>query len=126
MRTPVRRLVLDAIFWQMPQHFDAKQAKDVKATIEWRITGRGDGGVDTYQVTVAHGGCHARRGAVDPSPRLTISLDAAEFLRLATGNSNPMQAYLKGRIKLAGDIMVAAKLLQLFRIPSARSQRAAA
>ena len=125
MRTPVRRLVLDAIFWQLPQHFDRTHSSGVSATIEWRITGRSDGGVDTYQVTVADGSCRARRGAGDPSPRVTISLDAAEFLRLATGNSDPMQAYFKGRIKLAGDIMVAAKLLQLFRIPSARSPRTA-
>jgi hypothetical protein len=32
-----------------------------------------------------------------------------------------MQAYFKGQIKLAGDIMVAAKLAALFRIPGAPS-----
>ena len=118
MRTPVRRPVLDAIFWQMPQHFDGKQASGVEATIEWRITGRADGGVDSYHVTIADGRCRARRGSNDATPQLTITIDAAEFLRLATGNSDPMQGYFKGRVKLSGDIMLAAKLQQLFRIPS--------
>jgi putative sterol carrier protein len=118
MRTPVRRAVLDAIFWQMPKHFDRRQAAGVEATIEWRITGRADGVVDTYQVTIADGQCRAKRGSELASPQVKITVDAAEFLRLATGNSDPMQGYFKGRIKLAGDLMLAAKLLQLFRIPS--------
>jgi hypothetical protein len=34
-----------------------------------------------------------------------------------SGNLDPMQAYFKGRIQLAGDIMVAAKMAQMFRMP---------
>jgi putative sterol carrier protein len=124
MRTPVRRPLLDAIFWQMPQHFDGTQAAGVDATVEWRITGRADGGVDVYQVTIADGRCRARRGSKLSSPRVTITVDAAEFLNLATGNSDPMQGYFKGRVKLAGDVMLAAKLQQLFRIPSGRAPSA--
>ena len=44
-------------------------------------------------------------------------MDAVEFLKLASGNLDPMQAYFKGRIELAGDIMVAAKLAQMFKMP---------
>jgi hypothetical protein len=40
-----------------------------------------------------------------------------EFLRLISGNSDPMAAYFKGRIQLAGDIMVAAQLAQIFKMP---------
>jgi len=40
-----------------------------------------------------------------------------EFLRLISGNSDPMAAYFKGRIQLAGDIMVAAQLAQMFKMP---------
>jgi putative sterol carrier protein len=48
---------------------------------------------------------------------VTITAEAAEFVRLATGNSDPMNAYFRGRIQLAGDIMFAAKLQSLFRVP---------
>jgi putative sterol carrier protein len=50
-------------------------------------------------------------------PKLTITVDGAEFLRLATGNSDPVKAYFTGRVSLAGDVMVAAKASGLFRIP---------
>ncbi len=56
---------------------------------------------------------------------MTITADAAEFVRLATGNSDPMNAYFKGRIKLAGDIMLAARLQALFRVPGPAQSRPA-
>lgn len=126
MRTPVRRVVLEAIFWQMPRHFDSKAARGVKTAIRWRITGRADGGADVYQLEVENGACRVRRGDGSEEPRVTITLDAVEFVRLATANSNPMQAYFKGRIALEGDVMLAARLQSLFRVPGSRDSKAKA
>ncbi len=119
MRSPLRKPILDGIFWQMPKQLDAKQAAGVHTSIRWCITGRADGGVDTYQLELEGGRARIIRGTGGPDPRLTITMDAVEFLRLVSGNSDPMRAYFTGRIKLAGDIMVAAKLATLFRIPGA-------
>jgi putative sterol carrier protein len=117
MRTPARRVVLDAIFWQMPQHLDRRRAAGMRSSIRWQITGRSDGEADTYQLEFEDGRCRVVRGRPDTNPRVTITVDGAEFLRIATGNSDPMRAYFNGRLALAGDIMVAAKLVSLFRIP---------
>jgi len=117
MRSPARRAVLDGIFWQMPRQLDAKQAAGVKTSILWNITGRSDDGVDSYLLTVADGQAHTARDPGATDPRLTITMDGVELLRLISGNSDPMSAYFKGRIQLAGDIMVAAQLAQLFRMP---------
>jgi putative sterol carrier protein len=119
MRTPVRRAVLEGIFWQMPQRLDATRAAGIDATIRWRITGRADGGTDTYELQIKDGRSRVKRGA-GGDPRLTITLDGTEFVKLATGNSDPMQAYFKRRVTLAGDIMLAAKLGTLFRLPARR------
>ena len=59
------------------------------------------------------------RGGANADPRLTITLDGVDFLRLISGNLDPMKAYFTGRIKLSGDIMVAANLAALFRMPGA-------
>jgi alkyl sulfatase BDS1-like metallo-beta-lactamase superfamily hydrolase len=119
MRSPLRKPILDGIFWQLPKQLDAKQAAGVRSSIRWCITGRADGGVDTYQLELEDGRAHVIRGTDGPEPRLTITMDAVEFLRLVSGQSDPMRAYFTGQIKLAGDIMVAAKLATLFRIPGA-------
>ncbi len=116
MRSPARKPVLDGIFWQMPKQMDSAQAEGVETTIRWCITGRTDGETDVYHLVVQDGKASIVKGLPGPDPRLTITLDGVEFLRLVSGNSDPMQAYFTGRVALAGDIMVAAKLAQLFKM----------
>jgi putative sterol carrier protein len=117
MKSPARRAVLDGIFWSIPRQLDTKAAANVKTTIRWNITGRVDEGVDTYLLEVDNGTARTNRGTEGPAPKLTITMDGVEFLRLVSGNSDPMAAYFKGRIQLAGDIMVAAQLAQMFKMP---------
>jgi putative sterol carrier protein len=118
MRSPARRPVLDGIFWQMPKQVDAEVAAGTTIAIKWVVTGRADGGNDVYQLVIEDGRARTERGETVEA-RLTVTLDGVEFLKLASGNSDPMQAYFTGRIQLSGDIMVAAKLAQMFRMPGA-------
>jgi putative sterol carrier protein len=120
MRSPARRVLLETIFWQMPRQIDPETAKGMNAAIRWRITGRSDGEADVYQLEFTDGDCRVVRGPGESTPKLTITVDGAEFLRLATGNSDPVKAYFTGRISLAGDVMMAAKATSLFRVPGAR------
>jgi alkyl sulfatase BDS1-like metallo-beta-lactamase superfamily hydrolase len=117
MRSPARKPILDAIFWQLPRQLDTKQAQGVKSLIRWCITGRPDGGVDNYGLEIDNGRARIIHGSSGRNPGLTITLDAPEFLRLVSGNSDPMRAYFTGRIQLAGDMTIAAKLATLFRMP---------
>jgi hypothetical protein len=119
MRSPARKPLLDGIFWSMPKQVDTDAAIGVKTAIRWDITGRADGQVDTYLLELDNGRARTSKGTDGEPPRLTITMDGVEFLRLVSGNLDPMQAYFKGRIQLAGDIMVAAKMAQLFRMPGA-------
>jgi hypothetical protein len=124
MRSPARRPLLDGIFWSMPKQLDTAQAVGVTTAIRWDITGRTDGEVDTYLLELDNGRAHTSKagepaGGRAGGPNLTITMDGVEFLRLVSGNLDPMQAYFKGRIQLTGDIMVAAKMAQLFRMPGA-------
>jgi putative sterol carrier protein len=123
MRTPVRRLVLDGIFWQMPQHLNRTRARGVSSVVAWHITGRADGGTDVYHLVIDGGRCRTTRDPAGVEPRLTITVDAVEFIRIATGNSNPAKAYFRGDVRLAGDLMLAAKLISLFRVPAPPSSQ---
>jgi putative sterol carrier protein len=117
MRSPARKPILDGIFWQIPKQIDAKQAAGIKSSIRWCITGRQDNGTDIFQLELDEGRCRVIRGGGGADPRLTITLDAADFVRLISGNLDPMHAYFKGRIKLSGDLTLAAKLALIFRMP---------
>jgi putative sterol carrier protein len=117
MRSPARKPLLDGIFWSMPRQMDSTQAAGLETTIRWCITGRPDEDPDVYHLVIADDKAQVDKGLPGPDPRLTITMDGVEFLRLVSGNSDAMQAYFTGRVQLAGDIMVAAKLAQLFKMP---------
>ncbi len=123
MRAPLRGALLKVIFRQMPRHFDRKRGAGMNSSIRWVVTGRMDGTTDVYQLEIEDGHCRVVAGARGSAPALTITLDGVELLRLAAGCSDPMQAYFSGRVTLAGDIMVAARLSSLFRIPRASKPR---
>ncbi len=126
MGSPARRLVLEAIFRQMPRQLDAGRARGVSAGARWRVTSRHGEQVDVYDLLVSDGHAHVRRGGGEEAPSLTITVDGAEFLRIVSGRTDPVQAYFKRRMALRGDIMGAAKLVSLFRIPGSRpAQRTA-
>jgi putative sterol carrier protein len=122
MKSPARRMILEGVFWRMPQRLDARRANGVDAAVLWRIGGRPDGATDDFRLVIANGSARTLRGASDapPPPVLTVTIGGSDFLRLISGTLDPMRAYLTGRIGLAGDVMFAAKLGSMFRIPPPR------
>jgi putative sterol carrier protein len=126
MRSPVRRAVLDAIFWQIPRRLDRRRAERVEATVRWQITAPASDAIDVYDLIFAEGRCRVARGQSESEPRVTVTVDGGEFVRLLTGNSDALQAYFKGRLALSGDIVFAAKLVSVFRGPKGRRDRGSA
>src|SRR5690606_20409818 len=57
MSGELRGKVLDEVFNRMPTVFRADRAGATNAVIHWAITGRPDGGSDTYEVVIANGTC---------------------------------------------------------------------
>lgn len=121
MRTPARRLIIETIFLIMPRYLDRTSAAGLDLAIRWRVrNGEPDEGThDVYDLVIAERRCRVTRGESEARPLVTVTLESVELLRLATGRSNPMQSYLAGRLSLRGDIMQAARLTSLFRVPVA-------
>jgi alkyl sulfatase BDS1-like metallo-beta-lactamase superfamily hydrolase len=118
MRSPLRRPVTAAVFFAMPRYLNRSRARGVNLAIRWRVTAPEDrDDVDIYDLVISERRCRVHRGERGPAPLITITVDSVEFIRIATGRSNPMQAYFDGKLKLRGDIMQAARLTALFKIP---------
>jgi putative sterol carrier protein len=111
-----RRLVLGAIFRQMPKRLDRKRAQGIEAVIDWKLGGARGGGSDHYQVIIRDGNCRVIRRPSEP-PRTTLELDAVHFLQLAGGAVQGPELFMSGKLKLHGDVMFAAQLPSLFRVP---------
>ena len=114
----VRTMVLDGIFSQMAEHFDSEKAASTEAVIEWRILDKPAGGEDRYQVVVTGGSCTVEKDG-GHAPRVTFTLKPVDFLKLVSGNAAGPMMFMTGKLKIDGDLMFAAGVQSLFRIPGA-------
>jgi putative sterol carrier protein len=120
MRSQMRELILDEVFRRFPEYVDASKLDGIAGAMAWKITGRPDGRYDRYVVAIERGEVRAGRD-LDVRPRMTIRLDGVDFLKLVTGNASPTMSFLKGRLRVKGDLVFAAQLPRLFRIPGQRA-----
>lgn len=125
MASVVRTQVLDEVFRRMEAHFDPSKSKKLDIVIHFELTGRPDGQADRYQVTIRDNACKVSKEATD-DPGLTLTLDAVDFLKLATNNANGMNLYIGGRLKVKGNLILATRLQGLFFLPDAATASASA
>jgi alkyl sulfatase BDS1-like metallo-beta-lactamase superfamily hydrolase len=121
MRSPIRRLITAQIFAGMARGFDGERGADLDVTVRWEI-GRADRPpVESWDLVIRDGRARARRVTeTEPEPaRTTIGLDRPTLLELAIGNLNGPQAYLSGRLRMKGDVMLAQRLTTLIQVPDA-------
>lgn len=109
-----RELILSEIFGRMPEALDPQKAAGLDAVIDWRIAD--DGGDDRWQLTVAGGKASVER---DGQAEATVSLKigALDFIKLITNRASGPQLFLFGKLKIRGDLMMAARMPGYFRIP---------
>ncbi len=118
MKGGFRSVVLDEIFRRFPDYLDERSAKKLKLAACFKIGGGPDED-DRYLVEINHGTCTVTPEG-DGKRSVTIALGGAEFLKLATGNLNPTMAFMKGKLKVKGDLASALALSSAVRIPSAK------
>jgi putative sterol carrier protein len=109
-------VLLAAIFKGMERQFDRKRGAELDAAIHWEI-GRPEGGADRWQLVIANGRARAGR-KLDREPRTTIKLDGERFLELVAGVVTGPELYMRGNLRVEGDVMFAAQLMGFFRMPA--------
>ena len=96
--------VLSQVFDAMQERFAPEKAAGQSAVVQWDITA--PDGTKTYQFKVADGGASWSEGAGDAA-RVTLTFSLPDFLRFVAGQLDGMQAFMSGKLKLGGDIMLA-------------------
>jgi putative sterol carrier protein len=114
-----REVALDEIFGRMETHFDPNAARGVDAVIHFLIGGRDDGSHDEFEVVIRDGACNAARGLNQADPRVSLQLDAVDFMRLITGNASGPGLFMAQKLRIKGDMMFAPQILGLFSLPTA-------
>ncbi|MCC6189651.1 MAG: SCP2 sterol-binding domain-containing protein [Anaerolineales bacterium] len=98
------------VFDAMPGRFLPEQAGDLRATIQFDLSGHGGGQwnavIADRQLTVNPG--------VAPNPSVTFSAAAQDYVAMINGELHPMHAFMQGRIKVRGDLPLVMKMQNLF------------
>ncbi len=98
------------VFDVLSNRFDSDAACGLKATYQFDLIGDAGG---TYHVSVEDGACEVRSGAA-PSPNITITMTASDYLDMINGLLNPQVAFMGGKLKIKGDMGLALKMQELF------------
>ena len=106
------QLTPSALFAKVTQRVaaDPTLVQRVNAVYQFNVLGD-DGG--TWVVDLKNGAGDVWAGQHDDADCI-VSMNRDVFLSLATGKINPLNAFMQGRIRVQGDIMMATRLQSLF------------
>jgi putative sterol carrier protein len=97
---------------KMPGAFLPEKAQGVDAVIQFQFTGEEAG---DWNATIRDSKVDVARGT-HPSPKMTLAADSSDYVKIFTGELDGMLAFMQGKIKLTGDLNLAMKLMQMFKI----------
>jgi len=98
------------LFAKMDDNFNAEAASGINAVFQYEFSDD-----DNYYVVIADGTKDIQQGDHD-DPTVTISSDIATFLGVSDGSINGMSAFMSGKLKATGNVMLAQKMTALFPI----------
>ena len=98
-------------FDMMPARFNKEASKGLSATYQFDLSGDGGG---KWHVIIANEQIQVKEGA-HPSPNITISMAAADYLDLVNGKLNGQVAFMTGKLRIAGDMGLALRMQSLFQ-----------
>ena len=105
-------LTVKELFERMPEAFVPAKAAGIDADIQFKFTGAEAG--ERY-VTIKDGAIQVNEGTC-AAPKLTVSADSGDIVKIFTGKMDGMQAFMSGKLRVAGDMSLAMKLMGLFKI----------
>lgn len=98
------------LFPTMVDHFIPEKAGDMTATILFDLSGDNGG---FFWIKIADGAATTGAGET-PDPAMTVKASADDWFAVATGQMNPMQAFMTGKLKILGDMGLAMKMQTMF------------
>jgi putative sterol carrier protein len=98
------------VFGGMVGVFNPNAAQGLDAVIQYEITGEGGG---NWAVSIKDGACEVQE-AKHESPTVTLTMTPETWLAIVNKETNGMQAFMSGQLKVSGDIMLAQRIEQLF------------
>jgi putative sterol carrier protein len=98
---------------KMPEAFIPEKAQGMNALIHFKFTGEEAG---EWSAKIADGRVVVEHGTPADKATMTLTADSQDYVKLFTGELDGMQAFMQGKLKLGGDLNLAMKMMQMFKI----------
>ncbi len=95
----------------MVEGFVAEKAQGLDAILQFDLSGD-DGG--QFYLEINDGEITKTEG-IHENPNMTLKASSDDYYNVATGQLNPMQAFMSGKIKIQGDMSMAMKMQSMFK-----------
>ena len=102
-----------AVFSELGKNMSADLVKAVGAVYQWNIT-QGGKVAAQWTVDLKNGSGAVKDGAASPKADCTLTLADDDLMALFAGTLDPMKAFMSGKLKIAGNVMLSQKLKALF------------
>jgi len=103
-------MTIAELFEQMPSVFNPAAAAGLNKTFQWNITGD-EAGVWAFKINNGQG--EVIPGGVE-KPDVTFTISDKDWFAITEGKLDGMNAFMTGKLKVSGDMMLAMKLQNLF------------
>lgn len=97
-------------FEQLYKNFKPEAAKGVDAVFQWELLGEGGG---YWHMIVKDQTCQLVEGK-HPSPTVSQTSKAEIFLAMVNNELNPMMAFMSGKLKVKGNMLLAQKITDIW------------
>lgn len=94
----------------MQSKFNASAAAGLDLVFQFNIE---DG--ENYSLIVKDGTCEVQQGE-NPNANVTLIMDKETLKGITSGETDGMQAFMSGKLRAEGDMMLAMKLSELFPV----------
>jgi len=103
-------MTIQELFEAMPSYFNSAAAAGMTKTFQWNITGEE---ASVWAFKIVNGEGELVPGGVE-KPDITITVSDKDWISIVEGKLDPTSAFMSGRLKVAGDMMLAMRLQNLF------------
>lgn len=107
MRPTIKELMTETI----KTAFIPEKAAGVDTVIQLKLTGAQ---ASNWYLIIKDQKCESIEG-VHPEPKMTMTVDSEDYTKMAVGEMDATMAFLKGKVKVSGDMGVALKMGQYMK-----------
>lgn len=105
-------ITIEEMMNRMPKAFLPEKAGDVKAVIQYHLTGAEAG---DWIVRIGDGKCEVDKGETDGAT-MTLRADSQDYKNIILGKLDPMTAFMQQKVQLKGNLNMALGLTKYFKL----------